>query len=561
MSDNRISSQFSIKVNGQEAPPDVRGDVQEVTVDQHVHLPGMFVIRVSDPRMERLDGGPFDLTKEVEIAAETEEGDPVVLIKGEITALEPSFNEGMIAELVVRGYDKSHRLFRELKSAAHLNKKDSDLANDIAAAVGLQAEVETTDTVYEHIFQHNQSDLAFLMQRAWRIGYECFVDDGKLVFRKPPTNAESVTLTWGSDLQTFQPRLTLAEQVDEVLVRGWDTDKLEPIVGRAAAADSRLYPQLGETRNGAQWAGAFGAGKLVIVDQPVVSQAEANTLAAARLNEATGAYVQAEGRALRRPDIRAGRMVQIEGLGRRLSGKYLVTSATHTYSPTGLSTTFTVRGARSGLAAEELAPRSAVDRRPGVAPAIVTGIDDPQGQGRIKVKFPWMTDDAESHWARVVSVGAGPKAGLLAIPAVNDEVLVAFEHGDFGRPYILGGLWSGKHNPPDELAGGGEQDKVRVWRSPGGHVIAVYDDSKKKIEIKTAGGHLLVLDDQNKKVEVKTSGGHTIVCDDNGRKVQIESAGDVQIKANMNVKLEAGANLELQASGQITIKGAMVNLN
>ena len=112
-----------------------------------------------------MDNGPFDLTKSVSIEAETEDGTSFLLINGEITALEPDFGEGMVAQLIIRGYDISHRLFRETKSKAFLNKKDSDLASEIAQSVGLQAEVDTTSTVYDHIFQHNQSDMEFLVQR------------------------------------------------------------------------------------------------------------------------------------------------------------------------------------------------------------------------------------------------------------------------------------------------------------------------------------------------------------------------------------------------------------
>lgn len=558
---SELASRLSIKLDGSQVERSVLVNLAAVVVDQHAHLPDMFTIRLHDAGLELLDNGPFDLTKEVEIAAQTPDGEDVTLIKGEITALEPEFQEGMIAKLVVRGFDKSHRLYRETKSIAHLNKKDSDLADEIAQAAGLQTEIDATSAVYDHIYQHNQSDLAFLMQRAWRIGYECFVSDDTLYFRRPPSDGDGVTLRWGHDLLSFRPRMTLAEQVDEVVVKGWDVDQQQAIVGRAEQGN--LYPDVEESRDGADWAGDFGTGKLVIVDQPVGSQAEADTLAAARLDEISGAFIQAEGVALRRPDIKAGRAVTLEALGERFSGTYLVTSATHAYTPEGLRTTFTVHGSRTGLLAKQMSQGGPLDRWPGVVIAVVTNTDDPNNWGRVKVKFPWMTDDAESNWARVVGIGAGPEAGLFAMPDVDDEVLVAFAHGNFGQPFVLGGLWNGQYDIPPEAAGAasGEKPLVRTWHSRSGHWIATYDNADDKVEIVTAGGHQLTLDDANRKITITSNGGHTVTLDDSGNKITIESSNEVEIKATGNLKLEAGGNMDLQASGQVNVSGAMINLN
>lgn len=559
---NRLVSRIYIFIEGNEVERPVMQKLDEVVVDQHTHLPDMFSITLRDPGMEILDNGPFDLTKEIEIRAAKEDGERVTLIKGEITALEPDFTEGMVATLSVRGYDKSHRLFRETRTKAFLNAKDSDLAEEIAQNAGLQAEVDSTSTVYDHIFQHNQTDLAFLMGRAWRIGYACYVSDGKLYFHQPGTNSsDSLTLTWGTDLLSYHPRMTLAEQVDQVVVRGWDAGSLEPVIGESQ--NGNLYPEIGESRNGAGWASDFGAGKKVIINQPVISQAEADSLAAARLDELSGAFIEAEGTAYRRPDVRAGGHVRLEGLGTRLSGSYLVTSATHHYSAEGLKTLFSVRGTRSGLLSEQMDHSPPLDRWPGAVIGIVTNTDDPDDWGRVKVKFPWMSEDAESDWARVIGIGAGDEAGLYVIPEVGDEVLVVFGHGDFSQPYILGGLWNGQDAPPSEgtSSGSGERPLVRTWHSLTGHWIAMYDNADNKLEIVTAGGHQVTLDDANSKLSVTSSGGLTIELDDNTSKVTIESSNEIEIKAGGNLKIEAGANLDLNASGQVNVQGAVINLN
>jgi len=556
-----LASNIYIKLDGQEIEREVIQALLEVVVDQHSHLPDYFTIRLSDRQLQLLDQGPFDLTKEVEIEAADRDGNKHKLIKGEITALEPFFNEGMKAEVLVHGYDKSHRLFRETKSTAHLNKKDSDLASEIAQAAGLQSEITQTSTVYDHIYQHNQDDLAFLMQRAWRIGFECYVSDDKLYFRRPSSNGSGVTLTWGQDLLTFRPRMTLAEQVDEVVVKGWDVDKQEAIVGRAT--NGNLYPQIQEQKDGKTWADTFGTGKKVIVDQPVISQAEADSLAAARLDEISGAFVDAEGKAFRRPDIKPGKTVQLEALGDRFNGTYLVTSATHVFTAAGLHTSFTVRGTRSGLLSEQMGALKPMDRWPGVVPAIVTNTDDPNNWGRVKLKYPWMAEDAESDWARVVGIGAGPEAGLFVMPDVNDEVLVAFAHGDFSQPFVLGGLWNGQFQLPTEAAGAasGEKPLVRTWHSREGHWIAIYDDSNQKIEIVTKEGHQITLDDANRKMVVASNGGQTITLDDGGSKITIESSSEIEIKASSNLKIKAGGSMDIEASGNLNIKGAMINLN
>jgi uncharacterized protein involved in type VI secretion and phage assembly len=396
------------------------------------------------------------------------------------------------------------------------------------------------------------------MERAWRIGYECFVSEGKLFFRKPPTSGEGLSLTWGQDLLQFHPKMTLAEQVDEVVVKGWDPSQRQPIVGRAQSG--ALYPVTGEQRDGAAWASSFGAGKKVIVDLPVVSQAEADLLAEARLNELSGAFVQAEGVVFRRPDVQAGRKVQLEALGARFSGTYLVTGATHQYSPSGLKTIFTVRGLRTGSLAEGLNSAAPVERWPGVYIGLVTDNSDPQDLGRVKVKFPWLSDDASSHWARVLGIGAGNETGFFAVPAVNDEVLVAFEHGDFNSPVVLGGLWNGLDSIPPEASAvsSSERQKARTWRTIDGHRITMLDTSDKKVEIITSDGRSITLNDSDRKIILKTPSASVEMEDS---KITIKAQADVVIEASANLKLKGSAGIDIEAGGVVNIKGATINLN
>jgi uncharacterized protein involved in type VI secretion and phage assembly len=280
--------------------------------------------------------------------------------------------------------------------------------------------------------------------------------------------------------------------------------------------------------------------------------------------------------------VRAGQFVQLEGIGTKFSGKYLVTQARHIFNEDGLTVHFTARGTRSGLLASQLAPSEPLDRWPGIVVGVVTNTEDPNRWGRVRVSFPWLSDADESWWARLVMPGAGPEAGFCAIPEVGDEVAVIFEHGDFDRPVVIGGMWNGKHAlpPPVSGAGSGELPLVRSWHSRTGHHISVYDnagnkvevitvsghtllldDANKKVDLKTSGGHKVTMDDQGKRIEITSSGGHKITLDDNSRKLTIQATGDVEVKSGTNMTLQAAANMDIKAGGPINIKGAIVNIN
>src|SRR5262249_40976203 len=95
----------------------------------------------------------------------------------------------------------------------------------------------------------------------------------------------------------------------------------------------------------------------------------------------------------------------------------------------------------------------------GVMVALVVDIKDPDNQGRVKVTLPWSIDAGGVRyeaWARLATMLGGNNRGSWFIPDVDDEVLVAFEHGDVRRPYVIGGLWNGKDQAPESMDGAGK---------------------------------------------------------------------------------------------------------
>jgi len=199
-----------------------------------------------------------------------------------------------------------------------------------------------------------------------------------------------------------------------------------------------------------------------------------------------------------------------------------------------------------------------VARIHGVVVGIVTNNQDPDGMGRVKVKFPWLSDADESFWARAAVPMAGKDRGFYFLPEVDDEVLVAFEHGDARFPYILGALWNGKDAPPATNDDG--KNNVRVIKSRSGHVIRLTDeDGKEKIEIIDKGKkNRIVFDSSENKITI-TADKEILLSAKNG-KITLE-AKEIEMKSSAGTKIKSGAGLDVEASATMKIKGQAVNIN
>lgn len=167
----------------------------------------------------------------------------------------------------------------------------------------------------------------------------------------------------------------------------------------------------------------------------------------------------------------------------------------------------------------------------GVTPAEVSAIDDPDGQGRIKVKLPWSPDaggEGYEAWARLATLFAGRDRGSWFLPEVGDEVLVAFEQGDPRRPYVLGGLWNGQDNPPAALTGGA--NTLKVIKSRRGVTVTLDDsEGQERLKLETPGGQSITLKDGPGSIEISDSNGNTM---------KFEAAG-ITITATTKVTINA----------------------
>lgn len=551
-----------IEIDGSELPADVDGQLDNVLVVDRLAMPDTFTLVFRDPGRDVLGRAGLEIGKKVAISTALAAEPPELLIEGEVTSIEADYDT-LGARAIVRGYDLSHRLNAGRKTQTFQNVKLSDVAKQLAGDAGLQAEVDDSGGTLEHVLQPNLSDLDFLYSMARRIGFDCRVDGSKLLFKRPTASSSApavgevgtedpVQLVWTHNLLEFRARVSAVAQVSEVKVRGWDVANKEAVIGQADAAATNAELSL----TAADLAGKVGGQTLVVVDRPVGNQEAADAMAAAKAEQVGSAGFEATAVAIGSPALKAGVAVSVSGVDSTLEGKWVVSSTRHEFGAGAYRThlEFSGRQDRSlhGVIANAV-PGSGGGgfRVPGVVIALVTNNDDPEKLGRVKLKFPWLSDDAESFWARGMMPGAGPDSGMVWIPEVGDEVLVAFEMGDFSFPVVIGGLWNGVDKPPlgDGLFDAGAV-KRRGFVSRKGHKFVFFDgDDESGIALLSQNGKFKVsLNETKGQLHIKADG-----------KLLIE-AQSLEIKVDTDAKVKA-AGVSLEADGQMKIKGATVALN
>lgn len=524
-------------------------ELREVVVDLSLHAPSMFTITLSNENMHWNEDATFREGKDIEIHYGIGDASPQKILSGKIASVEPQIDTEN-ATIVLRGYDLSHKLYRGRYRRSFLDIKDSDLAQRLAGEAGLSVgTIDATTVTHKYLFQNNQTNAEFLLERARRIGYELWVDDqAKFNFRKlpasPPTAA---TLEWGNDLLTFSPRLSTAEQINEVEVRGWDVKQKKEIVGTASSGTGE--PQIGVSGGAGIAQTAWGQAKLAIVDEYVADASEAKTLAQALLDEQTGTFVEAQGTCLANVSLVPGKLVEIKQVGTRFNGKYYLTQVTHEWiAGQTMVTRFTASGKRDrglwGLLAEPALEAGAHGTHliAGVVIGLVTNNKDPDELCRVKVKFPWLSGTDESNWARVVTPMAGKDRGIFYLPEIDDEVLVGFEHGDIHRPYVLGSVWNGKDGMPIKAADAVGSDGLvnkRVMKSRTGHMLTIND---------TKGGEQLLLVDKTSKNKI------TLNSPDNSLKIEFEGDITIDTKGKLIIKSKAGIEITSEATIKVEAK-------
>ncbi|MEV5971708.1 VgrG-related protein [Streptomyces sp. NPDC051921] len=588
-----VASALVVEVGGSPLPARLMNTLVEGFVDDSRTLPDLFLLRFRDADATLLAQGGIAVGTRIRLLARGGgAAEPRPLLDGVVTALELELDESGTFT-VVRGLDETYKLLRGARVAAYQNMTLADIVAQVARRAGLKpGAVDVAGPVLDHVAQANVSDWDFVRALAEEAGAQAYVRDGQLHVVRPAgaggapdasarADRDPLVLERGANLLRCRASVSAAEQVSEVEVRGWDVRGKRALVGRAPAGTSATLA-LGVTA--AQVTAPFGEARHVVTDAGYGTQERVDRAAKALAERIAGSFAELEAVIRGNPEVRAGAAVALNAVGAPFEGRYTVTSSRHVFDALrGYETWLTVSGQQErslfGLTGGAGGPSAQGSRTGGLVNATVTDTQDPEGSGRVKVTFPWLSDEYASDWARTAQA-SGTGGGEPYIPEVGDEVVVGFEQGRLDRPYVLGGLHNGQDRPAQGSAVDATSGSVdrRAFASKGGHRLELLDAAggAQGVKLRTGDGKLTVDLDQSgtvvtigsdgavkitakEKVSITASGGVSV----DAERGALELRGDsVSVTARQGLTMDGGQGaVKLASGGSVDVKGATVTVD
>jgi phage protein D len=571
MSEKIYTNVLEVQLNGSKLPNQLAQLLLSGWADISMNLPSAFELAFSDPYSDvakRFGQVAIGAKVQMSVAADGQIGQP--LLTGEVTAMEVDADRSG-RTLRVRGYDAAHRLQRNRRIAGYPNMTASDIVRKLATTNSLQVgKIDSTPTVYEMATQPNITDWDFMNRLALENDVYLYVDrTGKLQFTArrdasgaPPDTTTSekspYVLQFGANALRCRVGVTSAGQVNNVTVRGWDVETKRPLTAQAPATKTD-GAQIDVTP--ADVTKKFGSASLTESQVPYTSQSQVQHAATALADDVSSSFAEMDVAVTGTPELSPGVPVALNGAGTPFEGKYTVTAARHTFETGQQYMTWvevTGRQIRSlyGLAS---GGSTAAPVMPSMANALVSNVKDPTKKGRVKLKFPWLSDTYESGWCRVAQFG-GVKGGGSMLPEVNDEVLVGFDRGSLEHPYVIAGLYNGIDQPTPDTDRLDPVDQVSGavnWRSMAsrsGHTVELLDAKTKAttgIRMRTGDGALSMYLDQTKTTITVDSKGAVSIK--GALSVSIEAGGDLSLKGGGAVNIDAGGAVSLKAGGDVAL--------
>lgn len=293
------------------------------------------------------DRGLLDFGKKLTIESGSDDT-TAQIFNGRIMGLEALFPFNRPPEILVLAEDILQDLRMTRRSRSFEEVSDQDVFEQVAKEHYLKTDLDIDGPTYRLLTQVNQSDLAFLRERARSIDAELWLEDNILHAQaRRRRHSEEVNLNYPDGLLQFSVRADLANQCTSLVVGGWDVSAKEGIAYEAA--ESSIQEELAGRQSGASLTqSVLGERVERLVHLVPENSKEAQYLAKAHFRAKARRFITGSGSTNGDGRIRVGVTLNLEGIGDMFNGKYYVTEVRHTFGwENGYRTYFKVE--RPGL--------------------------------------------------------------------------------------------------------------------------------------------------------------------------------------------------------------------
>ncbi|MGX2040177.1 type VI secretion system tip protein VgrG [Methylocaldum sp. MU1018] len=521
------------------------------------------VNKLSSARLVYLDGaaaaGDFPLSnkdlfvpgKAVEILAGPA-NDPVSLFKGLVVRQSLKVRENSAPQLIVECRHSAVKLTVGRKNAYFFDRTDSDIIGELLQNASIDAEVESTSVTHKQQVQYGASDWDFLLTRAEANGKLVLTNTEKVSVKAPSFEGEAVCeLRFGATVLEMDAEIDARGQYSAVKSFSWDAGR-QAVVEKEAADPAVTGPGNLDTEGLAAVAGLdyYRLQSLGVSGDEAQAWADAQWLKS-KLSKA-GGRIKCEGIGTVNP----GDLVKLSGMGERYSGNVFVTGVRHEFDLVqGWKTHIQFGGIEKWSALEHnvSAPRAGalLPAVSGLQIGVVTGNEDPDGEHRVRVRMPLVSDDEAGTWVRVATLDAGDDRGFCFRPELGDEVVLGFLNDDPRQAVILGMLHSSAKPAPLQ---GSDDNHEKLYQSRS-KMKLYFDDDKKIMRLETPAGNKIALSEEDQGLTIEDQNGNKIEMTPDG--IRIESAKALELKAGTELKMESGTSFSAKGGTELKLEGTV----
>ncbi len=547
---------FTIKVNGEAVSTQYQ--VVSIIVSKEVNKIPLAKLVIFDGDAAAQD---FSVSNEPTFIPGTEvevtagyHSDETSIFKGIILKHSLKIRSDRSPVVVLDCRDKAVAMTVARKNKYFNDSKDSEAVETIASAYGLETDIEDTSVQLPAIVQYDCTDWDFIVSRMEANGKLCFVDGGKITAKKPDFSSSTILdVVFGATMLEFDADLDARNQYQGLKANTWDYSDQAVITVDAEEPSFEESGNISATDLGS----VLNIAAYELFSGEAIKEDELQKLADSRLLKARMSRLRGRVRFEGFGEINPGDLVNIGGVGERFNGKVFLTGVRHEIS-NGVWHT----DVQFGLSNEAFIKQADVHASPaadmipaiqGLQIGVVTDLEDPDGQDRIRVRLPIIDAAEDGVWSRIASLDAGDTRGTFFRPEVEDEVIVGFLNNDPRNPVVLGMLNSSS-KPAPLTAANDNHEKGYVSRS---EMKMIFNDDKKSITIETPAGNKVIITEEDKKIYFEDQNGNKLTMNSDG--MTMESAKDIILKATGDIKAE-GVNISLKSTSELKAEGANVSL-